>query len=113
MKIGKPFTQNHREPLVHGVSTFISQPKDDDARSVQNTERENLTEVEIECQNDPGIGASTFYELAISSPLESQSSDVNGIVTKLLQELDGLWRDSSIRQKPHTSRPKRVHFVSS
>lgn len=93
--------------MVHGVGTFISQSKDDDAWFVQNAERENLAEVEIECQNISGIRASSFYDIGIGGPLESQSSGVDGIVTKLLQELNGPGRDTSIRQKPHRGQARK------
>ena len=45
--------------------------------------------------------------------MESESPDVNRFVTKLCEELDALWRDSSIRQEPHESRSECVQFVLS
>jgi len=97
--------------LVHGVGTFISQSKDDDAWFVHYATRKKLAEVEVECQNNSGIRAGAFDEIGISGALESQSSDVNRIVAKLLQELNGPGRDTTIRQKPHRSGAQWMKFI--
>ena len=90
MKLGETLSQNDRERLIHRVGPFISRSKDDDARLVQNPKRENLAEVEIECEYDAGIRANALNQLVVRSALEPQCSDVNRFMTTLFQELDGL-----------------------
>ena len=85
--------------MIHGVGAFIGESKDDDARLVQDAEREDLAEVEIERQNDAGIRTGAINELGISGTLQPQRPDVNRFVAKLFEELNGCGRDAALRQK--------------
>ena len=82
---------------IDGVGTFIGEAEDDDAWLVEDAEGEDLAEVQIERQNNAGVGAGALNELRVGGALQSQRPDVNCLVTKLLQELDRLGRDASIR----------------
>lgn len=92
---------------------MITQSKDDHARLVQDAKRQNVAKVQIERDDDAAIRAGAIDKDNVGSSLEPKSPDVNRFVAKLCQELDGSWRDSSIRQKPHASGPESVQFVLS
>lgn len=96
-----------------GFQQKVLWSKNDHARLVQDAKRQNVAKVQIERDDDAAIRACPFDEDNVRRSLQSESSDVNRFVTKLCQELDGLRRDSSIRQKPHASGSERVQFVLS
>jgi len=80
---------------------------------MQDAKRENVAKVEIERDDNAAIRARVFDKDCVWSSLESKSSNVSRFVTKLRQEFDGLWRDSSIRQKTHASGSECVQLVLS
>ena len=59
------------------------------------------------------VRAGSLDEFSVRRALEPESSHVRRLVAELLQELNGLGRDSSVCQKPHASRAEGVHFVLS
>ena len=71
------------QALIDGLSPLVREPEDDDARFVQDAERENVAEVEIEGDEDAGILASAIDEFGIGGSLQAQRSNVHGVVTKL------------------------------
>jgi hypothetical protein len=85
--------------------------KDDHAWLVQNAERKDFTEVEIEGHNNARRLASTIDDLEVRRALQTQRPHAHGFVSKLFQEFDGFGRDASIRQKPHVSRAQGMNFV--
>jgi hypothetical protein len=74
-------------------------------------ECENVTEVQIERDDDAAVGASSLDNLQVEAALESDISNVSDFFAKVSQERDGLRRDSRVCQKPHASRAEWVQFV--
>jgi hypothetical protein len=83
-------------------NAFICESKDDGARLVENAKRENVAEVQIQRHDDATVRA---------RPLQPEVPDVSRLMTELLQEGDGLGRQSGIGQEPHASSAKRVQFI--
>ena len=86
---------------IDRIGSFIGQSTDDDTRLIQDAKGEDVAEVEIERHNDAGIGSGPIDEHLVSGTLQPQRSDVHRFVAELFQKIDGLWRDTSIGQKPH------------
>lgn len=82
--------REHRgEMAVHGLSAFVGEPKEDDARLVEDPECEDVAEVEIECQDNARISPSAVDEFEIRRTLQPQRTNVNSVVPKSVQELNG------------------------
>jgi hypothetical protein len=105
--------ENDNQTLVNRIGAFIGESKNDDARLVEDTKGENVAEVEIEGHEDAAVCARPPDQLGVWSALEPETPDMHHLVTELIEELDGLRRDSSVCQKPHASRAQRVQFVLS
>jgi hypothetical protein len=105
--------ENCRETTIDGFGSFIREPEEDDARLVEDAERESVAEVEIDCQDDTRICAGTINQFRIRGTLQPQRADVNRFVAKLRQELNGLGRDPGVGQEPHRSGANRVELTLS
>lgn len=112
-KVDVAFRKHDRETLVNGVDAFIGESEDDDAGLVEYAEGQNVTKVQIERDDDAVVRASSLDKFSVRRALKAEASHVGRLVAELLQELDGLGRDSSVCQKPHASRAEGVHFVLS
>ena len=112
-KADEAFRQHDRQTLVNGINTFVGKSEDDDAGLVEYAEGQNVTKVQIERDDDAVVRASSLDKFSVRRALKPETSLVRCLVAELLQELDGLGRDSSVCQKPHASRAQGVHFVLS
>jgi hypothetical protein len=52
LEFGSALREDRREMAVDGFSAFIGEPKEDDARLVEDPESEDVAEIEIGCQDD-------------------------------------------------------------
>src|SRR5579872_3054080 len=96
---------------VDRFGALIGEAKEDDARLVQDSECEDVAKVEVECQDDARMGASTINQLDIWRALQTQRPDMNRFVSQLYQEVDGPRRDTGVGQKPHPSCTSGMQFV--
>lgn len=51
-QVGEAFSEYRRETLIHGIGSFITQPKENDARFNQDAKCEYLPEVEVKGEDD-------------------------------------------------------------
>ena len=96
---------------IYRVGSLISQSADDDARLIQDAKGEDVAEVEIERHDNAGIGQGTIDEHPVGGTFQPQRPDVHRFVAELFQEIDGLWRDTGVGQKPWVSGADWVDFV--
>ena len=96
---------------VDGLSPFTGEPKEDDARLVENPEGEDVADVEIEREDDAAIPAGALDEFEIRTTLQSQCAHMDRLVSEFSRELDGPGRDSSVGQKSHRSGVNGMQFV--
>ena len=78
----------------------------------QDAKGEDVAEVEIERHDNAGIGQGTIDQHLVVGTLQPQRPDVHRFVAELFQEIDGLWRDTSVGQKPHWFQA-RIGWISS
>jgi hypothetical protein len=83
------FLENRVEPLIYRRWPFVSQPEDDHARFVEHPEREDVTEIEIEREDDARVDAGALDNLGVRCSLHGERSDVHGLMTEVYQKLDG------------------------
>jgi hypothetical protein len=111
-KVDGAFRQHDRQTLANGIDAFVGESEDDDAGLVEYAEGQNVTNVRSNVMMML-VCASSLDKFSVRRALKPETSHVRRLVAELLQELDGLGRDSSVCQKPHASRAEGVHFVLS
>jgi hypothetical protein len=65
---------------------LVVQAKEDNAWLVQYAKREDVTEIEIEAQEDAAVCTGSFPDRDVTRPMETKRLDVNDFVATLLQE---------------------------
>ena len=104
-------TEHSFQTPIHRVRAFVAKSKQDHTRLVQDSQSNDVSEVEVERQNNTGFCGSTLYDFVIPGTFETERADVCGIVAKGTEEIDGLRRDTGIRQKSHPSSTERMDLV--
>ncbi len=99
--------------LIPLTRSFIGKSKQDNAWLVQHAQGKNVAEIEIERQDNAGIDPCTPHEFGVGSPFQTQRTNVYGVMTEVLQKINGLRRNTGIRQESHQSRAKRMKLVLS
>ena len=65
------------------AGAFVGESKEDSARLVHDTERENVAEIEIKAQDDAAVCTRPLHDLRIRSPLQAERSHTSCFMTKL------------------------------
>ena len=86
---------------IDGVSALVSEAEDDRAWLIQNAQRQDVAEVEVEGHDNAAIGLRSLDKCSVRALLEADRAHVNGVVAQANQKVDGLRRDPGISQKSH------------
>ena len=105
------FIEHSFQAPIHRARPFVAKSKQDHTRLVQDSQGNDVSDVEVERQDNTGFCRSTPDDFVISGTFETERADVCGIVAKGIEEIDGLRRDTGIRQKSHPSSPERMDLV--
>lgn len=81
------------------------QPEDDDAGELMPTESEEITEVEVECQNDSLFLSRLPKDYGIGKTPEPFLSQVNDLVSLLAKRSHRAHRNTHIGQESHERDP--------
>jgi len=81
------------------------QPEDNDTREVERTCCEKVTEVQVECQNDPSLPPCLFEDHLVREGAQAVVSKVDDVVPLLTEHPHRAHRDSHVGQKLHGREP--------
>lgn len=84
---------------------LVMQPEDDDAGELVPTESEEITEVEVECQNDSLFLSRLPKDCGVRKTPEPFLSQVNDLVSLLAKRSHRAHRNTHIGQEPHWRDP--------
>ena len=89
------------QSLNHVRRARVPQSKNDDADDQTITERDDFSEIEIECQNDPLFGMRQHKDCAVGQLLQTAVSQMNNVMALSSQPLCHSSGNTHVQQETH------------
>jgi hypothetical protein len=100
-QFGRAFAQDRFEVSIHRLRTLVRQAKKHHARAVQDSDREQFSEVQIERQDDARLLTGAVDDDRICRAVQLQIANVDRVVRHPAKKIDRPRRDAAVSQEPH------------